>query len=67
MKRALILLVAAFGLAACGEAEQVVIYEQGKYQGKPDTAPWGSGEHASWEEGIKARQLTQNEYRRIYQ
>jgi hypothetical protein len=65
--RALILAVAlALGLAACGEKEQVVVYKQGKYQGKPDNRSWDSaplaaewrggqwkqGDRASWEEGI---------------
>jgi hypothetical protein len=70
----------AFGLAACGERDQVVVYEQGKYQGKPDGQPWDSeplavagsgkwtkGDRASWEAQIKARQLGQHEDRRIYQ
>jgi hypothetical protein len=66
------------GLAACGEAEQVVVYKQGKYQGKPDTKPWDNaplayggndwtkGDKASWEKQINTRNLGQNEYRRIY-
>jgi hypothetical protein len=78
MKRAL-LVVAALGLAACGEPEQVVVYKQGKYQGKPDAQPWNSeplayesakwtrGDRASWEEQIKQRQLAQHEHKRIYQ
>jgi hypothetical protein len=71
----------AFGLAACGESEQVVVYKQGKYQGKPDTLPWNSdspvaelrggkwnkGDRNSWEEQIKNRQLAQHEHKRIYQ
>jgi len=81
MKRALLLtaaLAAALGLAACGESEQVVVYKQGKYQGKPDTPAWDNdplpgggkwkkGDRASWETEIKERQLSQNEYKRIYQ
>jgi hypothetical protein len=77
----LLLFTIAFGLAACGEKEQVVVYKQGKYQGKPDTRPWDNeplapefrggkwnkGDQASWEEQIKARQLAQHEHRRIYQ
>lgn len=78
MKR-LLLIVAAFGLAACGEPEQVVVYKQGKYQGKPDSQPWNSeplayesqkwtkGDRTSWETQIKTRQLAQHEHRRIYQ
>ena len=80
MKFAL-LLAAALALSACGEKEQVVVYKQGKYQGKPDNRSWDNeplpadfrggtwtkGDRASWEENIKKRQLVQNEYKRIYQ
>jgi hypothetical protein len=71
--------VAALGLAGCGEPEQVVVYKQGKYQGKPDTRPWDNaplaygdtkwtkGDRASWEAQIKRRQLGQHEHVRIYQ
>jgi hypothetical protein len=76
--RRLLLLVAVFGLAlaGCGEGDQqVVVYKQGKYQGKPDGLPWNSdspvaelrggkwtkGDRNSWEEQIKNRQLAQNE------
>ncbi|HZM35279.1 MAG TPA: hypothetical protein VFC18_12405 [Burkholderiales bacterium] len=79
--RAVILIIAALGLAACGEAEQVVVYKQGKYQGKPDTRSWDNappgaelrgsawtkGNRESWEEAIKTRQLAQHEHKRIYQ
>ena len=68
-------------LGACGETDQVVVYKQGKYQGKPDTRAWDNsplaehyrggtwtkGDRASWEEQIKNRQLAQHEYKRIYQ
>ncbi len=71
-------LVAAAGLAGCGEREQVVVYKQGKYQGKPDTKPWNDepsaavytpekwvkGDQASWENSLKARNQNQNEYTR---
>jgi len=81
MRALLVTVVVAFGLAACGETEQVVVYKQGKYQGKPDAPPWNSeppvaellggkwtkGDRASWEEQIKNRQLAQHEHRRIYQ
>jgi len=81
MKR-LLIVIAALGLAAgCGETEQVVVYKQGKYQGKPDGLPWNSdspvvelrggawkkGDRTSWEDQIKTRQLAQHEHRRIYQ
>jgi hypothetical protein len=75
----ILLVIAAFGLTACGEPEQVVVYKQGKYQGKPDAQPWSSeplayenakwtkGDRASWETQIKTRQLAQHEHKRIYQ
>jgi hypothetical protein len=79
MRALLVLLVAAsLGLAACGEREQ---FAEGKraYQGKPDTLPWDNaplsidqakwtqGDRASWEAEIKARQMTQHEYKRMSQ
>jgi hypothetical protein len=82
MKRVLIFLAAAvlaLGLNGCGEQEQVVVYKQGKYQGKPDGLPWDSeplayesakwtkGDKVSWETQIKNRQLGQHEHKRIYQ
>ncbi len=71
-------LVAAAGLAACGEREQVIVYKQGKYQGKPDSKPWDSdpaaslyttskwtkGDETSWENAIRTRNLYQNEMTR---
>jgi hypothetical protein len=81
--RKVLVVVAAFGVAAglsaCGEADQVVVYKQGKYQGKPDGLPWDSeplayesakwtkGDKVSWETQIKNRQLGQHEHKRIYQ
>ncbi len=77
-----LLCAALLGLAACGEREQVVQPQSEKrYQGKADTKPWDNaplaaqlggtqwkqGDQGSWEEQIKRRQLTQHEYRRIYQ
>jgi hypothetical protein len=64
--KTLFLAVALLGLAACTEAPQVVVHEQGRYQGKADTPPWGEGDREAWEQAIKARQLTQNEYGRMY-
>src|SRR5437899_51364 len=69
----------AVGISACGERDQVTVYKQGKYQGKPDTKPWendpgvnpypGSkwdkGDKTSWERALKARNLAQNEYTRV--
>ena len=78
---AVLVAVAALGVAGCGEKEQVVVYKQGKYQGKPDNRSWDNeppaaelrggkwtkGDRTSWEEAVKQRQLAQNEYRRIAQ
>ena len=79
MTRLGLLLAAALMLGACGEKEQVVVYKQGKYQGKPDNRSWDNdpplaelrggkwtkGDRTSWEESIKQRQLAQHEYQRI--
>jgi hypothetical protein len=73
-------LLAAAGLVlgGCGESQQVVVYKQGKYQGKPDTPPWDNaplaygdakwtkGNKQSWEDEVNTRTRSQNEYRRIY-
>jgi hypothetical protein len=59
---------AVVALAGCGETQQVTVYKQGKYQGKPDTKPWDSpqwgGDKAKWEREINTRTLSQNEYTR---
>ena len=83
MSRLLLALVlAAFGLAACGEREQVIQpVSEKRYQGKRDGKPWDNdspvaelrggkwtkGNQASWEEQLKIRQLAQHEHKRIYQ
>jgi hypothetical protein len=58
----------AMGLAACGERPQVVNYKQGTYQGKPDTQPWANapfnGNKEQWEQAIRTRNQSQNEYKR---
>jgi len=71
-------ILAAFFLSGCGEAPQVTVYKQGKYQGKPDTQPWSNaplaygdatwnkGDRASWETQINKRAMGQNEDNRIY-
>jgi hypothetical protein len=65
-------------LAGCGEQEQVIVYKQGKYQGKADTRPWENepgaglyttskwkkGDKSSWEAALKSRNQNQNEYTR---
>ena len=71
-------LVVTAGLAGCGEKEQVIVYQQGKYQGKPDTKPWENepgaslyttskwtkGDKSSWEAALRSRNQNQNEYTR---
>ena len=71
-------LIAGVGLAGCGEQDQVVVYQQGKYQGKPDTKPWENepaasvyttskwtkGDKSSWENAVRSRNQNQNEYTR---
>ncbi len=72
-------LVVAAGLAGCGETEQVIAYQQGKYQGKSDTKPWenepgsslyttskwSKGDKSSWESALRSRSQSQNEYARV--
>ena len=82
MKLVLAAVLLAFGLAACGEREQVIEQASEKrYQGKRDGLPWDNapavaelrggnwtkGNQQSWEEQIKTRQLGQHEHKRIYQ
>ena len=71
-------LLVAVGLGACGERDQVTVYKQGKYQGKPDSKPWenapgaslyttskwNQGDKTSWESALRMRNLAQNEYNR---
>lgn len=56
-------------LAACGERQEVIVYKQGKYQGKPDTRPYENpsfgSDKAKWEAAIRQRNLNQNEYGRM--
>ena len=79
--RLVFVMAAALLIGGCGEKEQVVVYKQGKYQGKPDNRSWDNeplpadfrggkwtkGNRDSWEESVKQRQLAQHEYKRIYQ
>jgi len=55
-------------LAGCGEKQQVIVYKQGQYQGKPDKQPWDNAQFkndkVAWEKAIKARTDGQNEYTR---
>jgi major membrane immunogen (membrane-anchored lipoprotein) len=68
---------AALALGGCGESDkEPLAYKKGQYQGKPDTRPWDNtpntwsnsswekGNQASWENAIKTRSLSQNEYTR---
>lgn len=69
-------LIAVAAMTGCGEQAQVTVYQQGKYQGKPDTKPWESGpgaslytiskwtqgDKSSWETAIRSRSQNQNEY-----
>jgi hypothetical protein len=72
----IVLLLMLLGLCACADREGVAEAKR-SYQGKPDSrswdnepladgsATWREGDRASWEQAIKARQLTQDEYKRI--
>jgi major membrane immunogen (membrane-anchored lipoprotein) len=72
MKKALIIVSAAFLLVACGESPQTnggAKQDAGAYTGtgKAYVEPgWKSGDKASWESKLKARgQYGQNEYNRV--
>jgi hypothetical protein len=47
----------------------VINYKQGKYQGKPDTAPYAAapfnGNKQQWENAVNTRAQEQNEYVRL--
>ena len=62
-------LAAAALLAGCGEDRPTTAYKQGKYQGKTDTDPWAGeafkGDRSAWENAIKQRNQSQNEYARM--
>jgi hypothetical protein len=72
-------LIAAVGLAGCGESPQELAQKPRGYQGKPDSNPWDNdpgsslyttskwnkGDKASWEDALKQRALAQNEYNRV--
>ena len=61
--------MAALMLAGCGERPQVVDYKQGKYQGKPDEAPYAAapfnGDSRSGSATSATRTQNQNEYKPI--
>lgn len=71
--------IAAAAMTGCGEKSQVIVYEQGKYQGKPDTKPWenepgaslyttskwSKADKSSWESALRSRNQNQNEYVRV--
>lgn len=72
MKRLLTVAIAAalaVVAAGCGESTQVTVYKQGQYQGKPDKQPWDNdqfkGDKGAWEQSVKARNDSQNEYKRV--
>ena len=73
-------MLAALFVWGCSESPQVTVYEQGKYQGKPDTQSWNNappaaelrggnwtkGDRGTWETAINQRAMGQNEDIRIY-
>jgi hypothetical protein len=60
---------AALVLAGCGERPQVITYKQGSYQGKPDQKPYAGspfdGNQQAWDNALRTRNQSQNEYKRI--
>ena len=72
MKRALLLVLAAGALAACGEKPQVLggtRQDTAAFQGTgmPFTAPgWAAGDKTSWESQLRTRtQNGQNDYNKV--
>jgi hypothetical protein len=73
MKRALMIIVSAGVLVACGDREQTlqsgVKVDTQSFQGtgKPYAVPgWKQGDKGSWEQQVKNRtQQTQNEYTKV--
>lgn len=75
IKCMLLAMLATVALAGCGEGPpygerpQVIVYEQGEYQGKPDDLAWDNPrfnhDRSVWLDEIKTRQQHQNEYRKI--
>lgn len=69
MGAGLAVLYSLLAVAGCGESQQVTVFKQGQYQGKPDTRPWESaefkGDKGAWENAISTRTMGQNEYVRI--
>jgi hypothetical protein len=69
--RLLGMMVALAGLlvAACGERPQIINYKQGTYQGKVDTPGYSgdpfNGNREAWENELRTRNRTQDEYRRM--
>jgi len=59
------MLISAGLLAGCGETAQTV----GDYRGKTDAKPYEQnygGDKAKWESALRARNQTQNEYKRVH-
>ncbi len=65
----LLLVAGSVSLTACGERPQIVEYKQGKYQGKTDSRPWEAaafkGDKIAWENALRNRNQSQNEYKRV--
>ena len=65
---AVVVTAAGILLTGCGERPQVISYKQGTYQGKPDTPPYSdapfNGNRQDWDNAIRQRAQSQNEYRR---
>ena len=66
---ALAAIAVALSVAACGERPQVITYKQGSYQGKPDQKPYAGspfdGNQQAWDNALRTRNQSQNEYKRI--
>ena len=74
MRATLVIAVALFGLAACGESPQTanrVKQDNALFQGTGKSAPftangWKAGDRNSWEQQLKTRtQQGQNDYAKV--
>ncbi|HEY6895951.1 MAG TPA: hypothetical protein VI279_01715 [Rhodocyclaceae bacterium] len=64
MKTSILMLATLCCLAACSEKPQTI----GDYRGKSDAKPYEAnfgGDQAKWEASLRARNQSQNEYKRM--
>ena len=72
MIRATLIAMAALALAACGEKQQTISQNSGRDAAASSgtgtvfqVQGWKAGDRASWEQQLKSRAQTQNDYVRV--